>query len=111
MKMLLRAACLTLPFLAAGSLARADWCPPVHFDAGINAHISGHWGGVNGGPQAGPWYTYFPYNAYFQTPAPIGGWPWWPSATVAVPPPLTVPTTVKPVTYYGAPPSYWYERK
>ena len=23
--------------------------------------------------QAAPWYLYFPYNAHFQTPAPIGG--------------------------------------
>ena len=27
--------------------------------------------------QAAPWYLYFPYNAHFQTPAPLYGAPWY----------------------------------
>lgn len=27
----------------------------------------------------GPWYSYFPYDAYFQTPAPVCGYPNWPT--------------------------------
>jgi hypothetical protein len=113
MKAFFRAALLALPFLAVPSLANAQ-NGPSNFNAGINCHFNYSNGGC--GISAGPWYTYFPYNAYFQTPAPIGGWPYWPAASMAVPP-NNLPNvhsaftpTVRPVAYQAAP-SYWYERK
>jgi hypothetical protein len=111
MKFLLRAAFLALPFLATASLAQASCFPPVKIECGCNAYCNGYIGCHQFGPSAGPWFTYFPYNAYFQTPAPIGGWPYWPSATSAIPPHFTAPAAVRPAAFYGAPPSYWYERK
>jgi hypothetical protein len=82
--------------------------------------------------QLGPWYLYWPMEAHFVTPAPIG-YPYWPNpmtlpsmalggpgspATPPVPPaPGVVPAipqppapapTLKPVGYTI--PAYWYDR-
>jgi hypothetical protein len=125
MKAFTRAALVALSLLAMGSAARAG-CPPVKFDAGVNAHLNGYFGKAALGAQAGPWYSYFPYNAYFQTPAPVGGWPFWPttSATAGMPysgapagpaagPPQSMfyaPRGIQPVGYGAPAPSYWYGR-
>lgn len=77
---------------------------------------------------AGPWYSYWPYEAHFQAPPPIGGcYPYWPTATegaaagmpvtpgtptpavTPAPAPAPAPTT-QPAAYYGQPPAYWYQR-
>jgi hypothetical protein len=121
MKTFVRACLLALPLLAASTASRAQaWGLPVQFDAGINAHCNSYWGGANMGPTAGPWYSYFPYQAHFQTPAPIGGWPYWPtSAAAARPAPPSLPTTgsmyrgpvgAQPASYQGMAPSYWFGR-
>lgn len=87
---------------------------------------SGGYGGT-----LGPWYSYYPYAAHFQTPAPTG-YPMWPSPQTSGPTPMfgyQVPNQmnygyqaapqVMPVGYYptqGYPtqgfqaPSYWYGR-
>jgi hypothetical protein len=118
MRTLLRAAVLALPLLATPSALQA-WCfPPVKVDCGANFHLNGYVGNCGFGAQAGPWYTYFPYNAYFQTPAPVHGWPFWPAPAgpESVPPvmpnlPSQLPAAqgVRPAGY-AAPPSYWYQR-
>jgi hypothetical protein len=78
-----------------------------------------------GGPNmvpAGPWYSYYPYQAHFQTPAPTG-YPYWPGPQTSGPSPLfggnyyqapqnpgfsNYPVNpVQPCSYYQAP-SYWY---
>jgi hypothetical protein len=109
---------------------------PVHawtVDCGASPHLGvnsggGSWSGGGGGMQAGPWYLYFPYEAHFQLPAPVG-YPFWPGPVTAaaprdyypagVPGPLSVPEArpLSPVGYYyygGVPfapaPSYWYGR-
>jgi hypothetical protein len=79
MKTLLRASLLVIPFFAVPSLARATFLPSCQFEAGFGCRFNntGMKGGC-GGCVAGPWYSYFPYNAYFQTPAPVFGWPYLP---------------------------------
>jgi hypothetical protein len=134
MKKVFVAALLTLPFLAVP--ARAHWCPhlfPFCIEVGGNSCLR-----VYGGPcqshgcQLGPWYQYFPYEAHFQSAAPIS-FPYWPSPqtlppesagagyqypqySAAAPPqayPLQPtnyqPPLFQPVGYYPAP-SYWYGR-
>jgi hypothetical protein len=115
MKAILRACLLALPLLAAPTLAHAWCCCPTHIDAGISGHLNCCPGCC--GTQLGPWYSYFPYNAHFQTPAPVGGWPYWPTGAPASIPPngiLTDTSTgtpvVQPAGYYGAAPTYWYGR-
>lgn len=75
-----------------------DLFPPVQIDAGINAYFNVHILDWSHCGQVGPWYLYFPYEAYFQTPAPVGGyWPAWnplpPSAPVSVPAVTTPPAS------------------
>jgi hypothetical protein len=44
--------------------------------------------GCGYGPvNAGPWYTYYPYQAHFQTPAPTG-YPYWPGPQTSGPAPM-----------------------
>jgi hypothetical protein len=75
-------------------------------------------GGMNMTP-VGPWYTYYPYQAHFQTPAPTG-YPYWPGPQTSGPSPLfggnyqnpnnqgfSNYPAVQPCGYYQAP-SYWY---
>jgi hypothetical protein len=71
-----------------------------------------------------PWYTYYPYNAHFQTPAPTG-YPYGPAPQTSGPAPMfggtqwqstpqmapsmTYPAgQVMPCGYYQQAPSYWY---
>ena len=73
---------------------------------------------------AGPWYTYYPYQAHFQTPAPTG-YPYWPGPQTSGPSPMfggnyyqnpnmnmnqgfsNYPVApVQPCSYQA--PSYWY---
>jgi len=81
--------------------------------------------GGMGGPNmvpAGPWYSYYPYQAHFQTPAPTG-YPYWPGPQSSGPSPLfggnyyqnpnmnqgfsNYPVApVQPCSYQA--PSYWY---
>jgi hypothetical protein len=124
MKPLLRAGLLVLLVLAAPSLAHAWTCPPGQIDFGINAHCNSFVANVGMTAPLGPWYTYWPYNAHFQLPAPVGGWPYWPVSVAAVPnqgfvpshqPPQVQPTYfqpsgLQPAGYSGQAPSYWYGR-
>lgn len=128
MKKILTATLLCLPLLAAS--ARANCLGPVNVNTGANAWCNINIGGCCPGCgkcPSSPWYTYWPYQAYFQVPAPIGGYPfpWW---TSPKPPPVPVspgippaavqgssykpetPAPVQPASYYQPAPSYWYGR-
>jgi hypothetical protein len=111
MKRFILAALLSLPLLAAaGQTASAgDCCSPtfrIGFsmafkgwagcsqDCGCNPNPNPCCGGCNSAcvnwGQLAPWYSYWPYDGHFQTPAPTG-YPYYPPA-------------MSPVGYnYGAP--------
>lgn len=71
--------------------------------------------------QTGPWYQYFPHDAYFQVPAPTA-YPYWPAPQTlnssrmgleSGPYTQTMPNAYgvyQPVGYYSQGPSYWYGR-
>jgi len=69
--MLLLVALLT-GFVTANSAQAAGWGSPIH--ASYPSPKSPHFA-YNGniGFQAAPWYLYWPYDAHFQTPAPVFG--------------------------------------
>jgi hypothetical protein len=73
MKKILWAILLVAPILAWPTQARAFDCGPFSIDTGAKAWFNLRWGNcvIGCGPcQAGPWYLYYPYQAYFNTPAP-----------------------------------------
>jgi hypothetical protein len=124
MKPLLRTGLLGLILLAAPSLAGAWDLPPGQVDVGVKVYCHGFVGDYNMRIPLGPWYTYWPYNAHFQLPAPVGGWPYWPASVAAVPGAGMVPSVQVPnvqpayfqpdglqsIGYSGPAPSYWYGR-
>ncbi|MBM4069285.1 MAG: hypothetical protein FJ271_10115 [Planctomycetes bacterium] len=61
-----------LGVLLAASPACAQ---PCSVQAGFTFNLQSHGGQCT----LGPWYSYFPYDAYFQTPAPVCGYPNWPT--------------------------------
>ena len=131
-------ACLfALPLLALAPRAQAGCCcfcpPPINVNCHHSFSLQGTIGCAPfnyGGAQAGPWYSYFPYEAHFQTPAPYG-YPFWPTSvpTMAYPgtgaaypnqvpamqPETVQPTSYQPVGYQAtgypsAVPAYWYAK-
>ena len=142
MKRLLWTALLAVPCLATP--ARAPYfcppqggfvMPPVKLDGGITLNFN-LWGG-GGRTQLGPWYQYWPYEAHFQAPPPLGAsmpgpsfmtlppqhgmpqayapqqQPYMPPAPQQVPPGQQVQQSVfQPVGYWttGTAPRYWYGR-
>lgn len=61
-----------LGVIAAASAAQAQQC-------GVQAGFVFNMNSCGGQCNLGPWYSYFPYEAYFQTPAPVCGYPNWPA--------------------------------
>jgi hypothetical protein len=129
MRKLLVACLMALPLAAIPSQARAWFghCSSGDCDGcGHHGHLGGHaWFGGHGWlgghglglgdghdhnslPQAGPWYLYWPYEAHFQTPAPLP-YPYY-APTQVLPPNFQggMPAT-QPVGYHpqGSPPPYW----
>lgn len=72
---------LSLMVMAAPAQAQ-----PCSVQAGFTFNMQSH------GCQCclGPWYSYFPYDAYFQVPAPVCAYPNWP---VPFPPAQAAPAT------------------
>jgi hypothetical protein len=62
---------------------------PGEIDVGFHCNFS-HCGAR---ATLGPWYAYFPYDAHFQIPAPVGMYPNWPTP---FPPPVAVPVPFPP---------------
>jgi hypothetical protein len=113
-----------LPLLLISGQVNAGDCGPytvggsfrLSFSCGNGGYSCGN-GGGGCGCTAGPWYSYWPYEAHFQAPAPTGCFPYWPSPDAAaglpaggVVPPVAVsqPGTYQPVGYQA--PNYWYGR-
>jgi hypothetical protein len=77
MKTMIAAAVLTM--VAADVASAAGGCQgPACQQPGAAAPQGGFFSRLLGKQpmpafQAAPWYLYYPYNAHFQTPAPIGG--------------------------------------
>jgi hypothetical protein len=105
----------------APAQARADgwfpFClPPYRVEAGINAYFRVV---PLDQPALAPWYTYWPYEAHFQTMTPPGQYPYWPGQSF-VPDGGSAPTmhmpTPSPTSDLGGPtgytqaPNYWYGR-
>ncbi len=129
MKKLLACCLLTLPFVALPSQAWAGNynVGPWSVDAGVTYHLNvlhngQKFGWANSGPDyslAGPWYLYWPYDAHFQTQAPMP-FPYWPTAHTApaasvqaVKTSTNANSAYQTVGYYYYPrttPNYWYGR-
>jgi hypothetical protein len=144
MKKVFLAALLALPFVAVPARAQCGSqcclclpCCPFRVEVGGCFNFKVNHGCPSCGTQLGPWYQYFPYEAHFQSAAPIG-FPYWPSPQTLPPPPSEAyapqayapqayPSATPPVAYgqpsgYQSPyfqpvgyapqaPSYWYERR
>jgi hypothetical protein len=100
MKKILAALVVTLALPAANCQAQCPGCGPCALTFGRSGTINYCWGikicaslkannGCGGcgscggcGGCNGPWYTYWPLEAHFQTPAPTG-YPYWPSPMVS----------------------------
>jgi hypothetical protein len=138
MKKRLLIALLALPFCTAAACANNNICislPSASYriDAGANFHFNILPLEPNAS-QLGPWYLYWPMEAHFVVPAPIG-YPYWPSpmtlppnaalggpGSPAAPPPppgaAVVPAIPQPPAPPAQPvkpasfsvPSYWYDR-
>lgn len=121
-------AALAALFVMALSARATNFLGPFTVDTG-----GGFYFNVASTPPCGPgcptcpWYTYFPYQAHFQTPAPMGGYPYWSPPAKGqtgdgqqnnagktesrLPPrnPVFV-NPYQPVSYSPPAPSYWYGR-
>jgi hypothetical protein len=136
MKNLLYISLVALPLCFLPSKAHAWGCGsgnclgPANVDFGFNWHYNFRWG-CN--CQAGPWYSYWPYEAHFQgVGAPVRcGFPGWAPQGAAGPvgapteklgqPSGVQPTTpmpsiappkpgIQPTAYSPQAPAYWYGR-
>jgi hypothetical protein len=137
MQRILWTAVLALPLCAQPARAQFNHqlVPPVKLDGGITLNFNLFAGG--GQTQLGPWYLYWPHEAHFQNPPPLGPsmpgpsfmtlppsmgapsmgapQPWTPPAPTPVPPGSPGPTqrsSFQPVGYFypSQAPSYWYGR-
>lgn len=116
MKKLICTFVLALPLMALPTQAQAGG--PLTVSAGFSLKL---WGSCSKGPycdpccgygypvQLGPWYSYWPYEAHFQTPA-YPQFPYWPAPmTSGIPAGYANPYQTPAGSYAGAP-SYWYGR-
>ena len=99
MKKLLWACVLALPILALPNAARAFMIGNYEVDTGAKVWCNVRQFNI-ATPTAGPWYLYYPYQAYFQAPAP-GVSPYFPPPMM-LPPGFGGPPPGAPG--YGGPP-------
>jgi hypothetical protein len=128
MRWILRIAAAAAPILLLPGTADAFGCRngcggggcggrPLKVDGYINWNFNIRLFGPGGGCLAGPWYSYWPYEAHFAAPAPTDPYPWWPGPSTFPPGGPTVPQTAPPTTpaanqpvgYFIEAPSYWRE--
>jgi hypothetical protein len=134
MKRAMWAALLALPFAAPGVQAQSlhdSLVPPMQLNGGLTLNFNFFGGG--GRTQLGPWYQYWPYEAHFQNPPPLGpglagpsfmtlppsmGQPqnqWTPPSPTPVPSKTSAAPqrpSFQQVGYFsiGQAPTYWYSR-
>jgi hypothetical protein len=127
MKHMIYAALLALPLLAQPAQADYPQLPPMHLNGGLTLNFNLFGGG--GRTQLGPWYQYWPHDAHFMYPPPLG--PSMPGPSFQTLPPQMGPqqwmppnpTPIPPTTgqaqppalqragyFTGEAPSYWYGR-
>jgi hypothetical protein len=99
MKRMFGVALLALPF-AVGSVHAQSCCWPFNVKMGGSFYFQSNRGLA--GPQAGPWYLYWPLEAHFVAPAPTG-YPYWPSPQVLPPTSIGGPA-VPPPPFFAPPP-------
>jgi hypothetical protein len=94
----------------AGLLSASPRASAGPADCDIGFHCNFTCGGARA--SLGPWYAYFPYDAHFQVPAPMGLYSSWPPVfpppgavpvPVPFPPPPTPLTPVPPAAPRAAP--------
>ena len=94
--------CLTGLGMFVSAAPALAWGSPNEVDIGFHVNC------MHGGAQAhlGPWFSYFPYSAYFQMPAPVAPYPNWPMPFPPQPGPAPFPPQpgTLPATGYQAPP-------
>jgi hypothetical protein len=100
-------------FTIGGSISISGFCKGWCNNGGCSSNFGPICGGGGGGGGLAPWYSYYPYDAYFQTPAPTG-YPYWPAPMTPYPSPATT-ANVGSYPYGGTfvptaaqVPSYWY---
>lgn len=86
MKKCFAAALLALPLLAVPARAEDVFAPgpPFRVECGANAYFRVLNRQNGWGCQLGPWYSYWPMEAHFQTPA-LPQYPFWPAPQAVVP--------------------------
>jgi hypothetical protein len=117
-------ALLAVPLLALPAVANDDpFAPslPFRIETGANVYFRVLSRDNGWGAQLGPWYSYWPMEAHFQTPA-LPNYPYWPAPQAIFPggsatsipaplPPHAVPTAAPaataPVPANGALPVYF----
>ena len=138
MKRMMWMAVLAVPLAAApaqAQLFQQTAVPPMNLNGGLTLNFNLFAGG--GQTQLGPWYRYWPHEAHFMVPPPLGHGtagpsfmtlppdmgpqiappqqPWTPPAPTPVRPGQpggTQPSSFQPVGYFSTTqaPSYWYGR-
>jgi len=118
MKRFLWTALLALPFCAQSAQAQyccAPSCPPWRLEF-CACGLSLNFFGGGGQTQLGPWYQYWPLDAHFQMPPPLGQATAGPSYMTLAPqfsqpqvawtPPAPAPIPATPSVAGGQPPMY-----
>src|ERR1700677_742137 len=97
-------ALLALPLLAVAARADDPFAPglPFRIEAGGNLYCHVYTRQNGWGCQLGPWYSYWPLEAHFQTPA-LPYYPYWPAPQAIVPGPTCPPGAPAPVPAPAAP--------
>jgi hypothetical protein len=113
MKKCFGVALLALPLLVAPARADDPFAPglPFRVETGGNFYFRVYNRQNGWGAQLGPWYSYWPLDAHYQTPA-LPAYPFWPApqavvpggTTSAIPAPYCPPAVPTPAPAAATPP-------